>query len=82
MSLKITLLPEVREFITRHTAYNKHDTVWAIILYATRSPHPGGGQSSTAISSAIYHVARPRRQLKLRLEHVARQTPAQAQARA
>ena len=23
------LLPEVREFITRHTAYNKHDTGWA-----------------------------------------------------
>ena len=22
-------LPEVREFITRHTAYNKHDTGWA-----------------------------------------------------
>ena len=23
------VLPEVREFITRHTAYNKHDTGWA-----------------------------------------------------
>jgi len=22
-------LPEVRKFITRHTAYNKHDTGWA-----------------------------------------------------
>ena len=22
-------MPEVREFITRHTAYNKHDTGWA-----------------------------------------------------
>ena len=24
-----SFLPEVREFITRHTAYNKHDTGWA-----------------------------------------------------
>jgi hypothetical protein len=28
----VTLLPEVREFITRHTAYNKHDTGWAFFL--------------------------------------------------
>ena len=27
--LIITFLPEVRECITRHTAYNKHDTGWA-----------------------------------------------------
>ena len=28
----VVFLPEVREFITRHTAYNKHDTGsgWAI----------------------------------------------------
>jgi hypothetical protein len=26
---KHSFLPEVREFITRHTAYNKHDTGWA-----------------------------------------------------
>ena len=25
----LVFLPEVREFITRHTAYNKHDTGWA-----------------------------------------------------
>ena len=25
----LSFLPEVREFITRHTAYNKHDTGWA-----------------------------------------------------
>jgi len=30
LSLSLSLiLPEVREFITRHTAYNKHDTGWA-----------------------------------------------------
>jgi hypothetical protein len=28
-SASTALLPEVREFITRHTAYNKHDTGWA-----------------------------------------------------
>ena len=27
--LLLQVLPEVREFITRHTAYNKHDTGWA-----------------------------------------------------
>ena len=26
----VVFLPEVRESITRHTAYNKHDTGWAI----------------------------------------------------
>jgi hypothetical protein len=29
VSLLGSFLPEVREFITRHTAYNKHDTGWA-----------------------------------------------------
>jgi hypothetical protein len=24
-------VPEVREFITRHTAYNKHDTGWVVV---------------------------------------------------
>jgi hypothetical protein len=29
LSFNRRFLPEVREFITRHTAYNKHDTGWA-----------------------------------------------------
>jgi len=32
-------LPEVREFITRHTAYNKHDTGWAKGAPSEDRPH-------------------------------------------
>ena len=33
----LSFLPEVREFITRHTAYNKHDTGWAKGASLTRA---------------------------------------------
>ena len=37
LGFSAVFLPEVRECITRHTAYNKHDTGWAKGVFKART---------------------------------------------
>jgi len=55
LSFLSIFLPEVREFITRHTAYNKYDTGWAKGASFLPPPCPRAGRPQSSGAGMAHH---------------------------